>query len=126
MGKAPDAKRFGFRGTQSNQRPDDEVRLLRDDLDHLPGLVASQRRLTAHSMRLYPAWNSLELGIDVDAALDYIERPLKAAGLPADQYGRLVGIILGFGITMIEAERERAARESALRGWGRGQGDAMT
>lgn len=92
-------------------RPDDEVRLLRDDLDHLPGLVASQRRLTGHGMRLYPAWNSLELGIDVDAALDYIERPLRAAGLPDRQYGHIVGIILGFGITMVEAERERTRRE---------------
>jgi hypothetical protein len=81
---------------QRPPRPDDEVKLLRDDLDHLPGLLASQRRLRASDMRIYPAWNSLELGIDVEAALEYIERPLQVLGLPKEKYAKLVGIVLGF------------------------------
>lgn len=102
-----DADRFGFRGTQG-RRPDlhqYQARELRSDFDAMPGVRAAQKRLVVCEGRIYAAFNSLEI-MDVDAMLDYIEAPLAACGLPKDQYGRVVGVILGAIMVAVEADRE--------------------
>jgi hypothetical protein len=90
-------------------RGGDEVRSLRDDMDHLPGQTAGQRRLVCHSHRVFPAFNSLEIGIDAETALAYLKKPFDACRVPAEERGRLLGVMLAFGITCVEAERERVA-----------------
>lgn len=92
----------------------DEVRALRDDQDQLPGQLAGQRRMVNHSSRVFPAFNSLDIGIDADAALAYLQRPASAIGVPVDQRGRLLGFMLAWGITCVEAERERVAALAAI------------
>ena len=95
--------------TRPGDRPD-EVRKLREDFDHLPGQVASQRRMVQHRA-IFPAFNSLDIGFDHEAALEYLKEPSKAVKVPDDQRGRLMGLVLAFGMTCVEADRER--REEA-------------
>jgi hypothetical protein len=94
-------------------RLDDAVHLLRDDVDHIPGVLAAQRRITANASRAFPAFNSLGV-LDVETAFEYMERPLKAIGLPKDAHQAVMLVMLSFGMTMVEAERERARWESAM------------
>lgn len=94
------------------EEPGDEVRALRDDMDHIPGQLAGQRRMVNHSHRVFPAFNSLDIGIDADTALEYLKKPAGALRVPNDQLGRLLGFMLAWGITCVEAERERVAREA--------------
>jgi len=91
------------------RRPD-QARKLRDDFDHLPGQSASQRRIVKHSHAIFPAFDSLEIGFNHEAAIAYLEEPSKAVKLPDDQRGRLTGLVLAFGMTCVEADRERAGR----------------
>lgn len=92
-------------------RPD-EVRKLREDFDHLPGQLAAQRRIVKHHHAIFPAFDSLDIGIDHDTAAAYLKGPLDAVKMPEDQRGRLLGIVLGFGMTCVEADREEAERRS--------------
>lgn len=89
-----------------NER-DDKVSKLREDFDHLPGQLAGQRRMVKHQHAVFPAFDSLDLGFDHHAALEYLEGPLAAVKLPENQRARLAGIVLAFGMTCVEAERER-------------------
>lgn len=102
MGRAP-----GWTGREwyGNDDPGDEVRKLRDDMDHLPGLLAAQRRLVSHGMKVYPAFDSLDI-FDRIAAADYIADQLAAIKVPKEQRGRMLGLVLAFGITCVEADRE--------------------
>lgn len=86
------------------ERDGDEVRKLREDMDHLPGQVAAQRRLSRHHA-VFPAFNSLDI-FDTDTARAYLFAPLNAVKVPEDQRGRLMGVVLAFAITCVEADRE--------------------
>jgi hypothetical protein len=92
---------------------DDKVRKLRDDFDHLPGQLAAQRRITTYGHAIFPAFDSLEI-FDHHAAIAYLQDPMKAVKLPDDQRGRASGIVLAFGLTCVEAERERLRGEEDL------------
>jgi hypothetical protein len=94
---------------RANEDVGDEVRALREDMDQMPGQVAAQRRMVNHGSRVFPAFNSLDIGIDADTALAYLQASAKVIGVPADQYGRLLGILLAWGVVVVEAERERVA-----------------
>jgi hypothetical protein len=83
---------------------DDEVKTLRDDFDHLPGQLAAQRRITTYGRAIF----------DHHAAIAYLKDPMKAVKLPEDQRGRASGIVLAFGMTCVEAERERLRGEEDL------------
>lgn len=79
-------------------------------MDHVPGVLASQRRLALHYGDLYAAVQSLDCPLDVDALLDYMEEPLKRAGIAPGgdeyDYGVAISVLLGGILMAIEADRE--------------------
>lgn len=95
---------------QPAHRPHLPERTFREDMDQVPGLYASQRRLTKHYGDLYAAVQSLESPLDVDALLDYMEEPLKRAGITPGsdeyEYGTAISVLLGAVLLAIEADRE--------------------
>lgn len=91
-------------------RPD-TVRKLREDFDHLPGQVAAQRRMVKHTHAIFPAFDSLDLGFDHNVAIDYLKPVFDALGVPEEKRGRFAGGVLAFGMTCVEAERERREAE---------------
>lgn len=92
---------------RNHQRPHLGTHVPRDDFDHLPGLLAAQKRLSMTHGEIFPAFEGLDIrGLSVDALLDYIERPLKSAGMEEKEYGRVVGVILGTVMIAVEADRE--------------------
>lgn len=84
----------------------------RGEFEFLPGVLASQRRLIRHSERLFPAFDSLDI-MGVEAALDFVERPLEQMVGDEDHFEGVVGVLLSFGILCVEAERERV-REAEM------------
>lgn len=86
---------------------------LRDKAWRFPGLARAQRRLVSRD-GIYGAFQSLEV-VDLDAAIEYIDGPLKVIAKEADldevHYSQLVGVVLGFAVTMVEAEREKREAE---------------
>lgn len=89
----------------------DAVKNLREDQDQLPGQLAAQRRLVNHHRRVFPAFNSLDLGFDSDAALEFIKPAAAVIGVPEANLGKLLGYVLSFGTVCVEAERERVEAE---------------
>lgn len=96
------------------RRPPDEVTVLRDDVDHIPGQLAFQRRLNLHGLRMYPTFNSLDV-MPVDAAIDLVKDQLVAAGASREQSNKFLMIMLAFGTIMVEAERERVRGEEEMK-----------
>jgi hypothetical protein len=91
---------------------DDEVRNLREDQDQLPGQLAAQKRLVKYRNRVFPAFDSLDLGFDADAALEFVKPAAAAIGVPPENLGKLLGYVLSFGSVCVEAERIRVKEEA--------------
>lgn len=89
----------------------DEVRKLREDQDQLPGQLAAQKRLVKYHSRVFPAFDSLDLGFDHDAALEFIKPAAAAIGVPPENLGKLLGYCLSFGTVCVEAERIRVKED---------------
>ena len=89
----------------------------REGMEMVPGQLAAQRRLTVHNGNVFPAFDSLDI-MSVDAAKDYLDEPLHylrdrlTGGIEVRENmdGKLFGVILGFAITCIEADRENRER----------------
>lgn len=96
---------------RDTQPRDDRVEKLREDMDQMPGVLAGQRRLVKHDRRVFPAFESLDLGISPETALTYLQAPSNVIGVPEENRGKLLGFILAWGITCVEAERERVKRD---------------
>jgi len=89
----------------------DEVKTFREDFDHLPGLLESQRRMTIHNHHVFPAFDSLEI-FDHLTAEEFLTAPFGAIKLPDDQRGRMLGLVLAFAITAVEADRKLREEDS--------------
>lgn len=79
----------------------------RSDFDHLPGVVAAQDRLLEHEQRSYDAFDSLGI-FSHEEAIDFAFAPL-AKYVPGNNLGLVMGVMLMFGATCVEADRERRA-----------------
>lgn len=95
---------------------DDRVKKLREDQDQLPGQLAAQKRLVKYQHRVFPAFNSLDIGFDADAALEFVKPAAAAIGVPEENLGKLLGYVLSFGTVCVEAERVRAAEDDQTKG----------
>jgi hypothetical protein len=82
----------------------------RSDFDHLPGVRQAQDRLLAHGERSYDAFDSLGLGFDHEEAIDFTFAPLVKY-VPGNNLGLVMGVLLMFGATCVEADRLRRADE---------------
>lgn len=89
----------------------DTVRNLREDMDHMPGQIAAQRRMVKHTHAIFPAFDSLSLGFDHHAAIEYLKPVFDALNVPEEKRARFAGGVLAFGMTCVEADRERRSGE---------------
>lgn len=103
-----------YDGTFGLHSRQDEVKKLRTDQDQLPGQLAAQTRLVGNGNRVFNAFNSLDLGFDVEAAIDFTKPSAAAIGVPQENLGLLIGWCLSFGIVCVEAERQRQQEEARM------------
>lgn len=98
--------------TDRDDKHGDEVNQ-RDGMWMVPGQAAAQRRLALNCQRIFPAFESLEV-MSLDAAEDYLKEPLQWLRVKLERENldaaRLLGIILGFAMTCVEADRESRER----------------
>jgi hypothetical protein len=95
-----------------------KVNRYREDSWMVPGHEEAARRIAAHQGRIFPAFTSLDVGFDVEAAQEYLDGAVKTLmahsvvkeNAPGDKHeefaGRLTGVILAFAMTAVEADRE--------------------
>lgn len=80
-----------------------------------PGSEAAADRLARADGSIYAAFDELGCGFDHEWALSYIAGSPSFNALPEDERGKVVGLVLGFAITAVEAERENIGTARALR-----------
>lgn len=78
----------------------------------VPGALAADR-LVRHHGSIYTAFDSLLLGFNHNDAIEYMEAPADAVGLPEEHRGHVAGMIMGFAIVAVEAERRRADKKGS-------------
>ena len=75
------------------------------DFDHLPGVAAAGHRLLDHDQHVLDAFDSLDIFSNEDARL-YVESAARKVRVPDDAFGLFIGVLLAFGMTCVEADRE--------------------
>src|SRR4051794_37215424 len=84
-------------------------------MDLPPGADAAAERLRRADGSIYAAFDELGCGFDHEWALGYIAGSPSFNALPEDERGKVVGLVLGFAITAVEAERENVGTTRALK-----------